>query len=138
MKFSHVFRIRYGERTKLKLYEIKTYKIFSTRNITKLRYIATCVGPEIHVHVHSCTCNFTTLAKVGARYRTNTKRESFRALFHPLNVYTLSIMHVHVTLRSACIRPMCVCSGEHNERFSHTAASSQPAYNGIICVKAGS
>ena len=37
--FSHVFRIRYGERTKLKLYELITYEIFSTRNITKFRYL---------------------------------------------------------------------------------------------------
>ena len=38
-KFSHVFHIRYGERTKLKLHEIITYEIFSLRNITKLRYV---------------------------------------------------------------------------------------------------
>ena len=34
-----MFRIQYGERTKLKLYEIITYEIFSMRNITKLRYL---------------------------------------------------------------------------------------------------
>ena len=38
-KFSHVFHIRYEERTKLKLHEILTYEILSTRNITKLRYM---------------------------------------------------------------------------------------------------
>ena len=39
-KISHMFHIRYGERTKLKLHKIiRGYEIFSTRNITKLRYM---------------------------------------------------------------------------------------------------
>ena len=56
MKFSHVFHIRYGERTKLKLHEIITYEIFSTRNITKLHvsvYAGTCV--YIYSMVQLCT-----------------------------------------------------------------------------------
>ena len=39
-----MFRIRYGECTKLKVYEIITYEIFSTRKITKLRYIVHIKG----------------------------------------------------------------------------------------------
>ena len=49
------FHIRYGERTKLNLYKIIMYKIFSTRNITKLWYTTAVVR-------YNCTNSMRTKA----------------------------------------------------------------------------
>ena len=64
-KFSHVFRIRYGERTKLKLHEIITYEIFLMRNITKLRYVVRArSSTRTHIYTQSggeCVYEIKTL-----------------------------------------------------------------------------